>query len=135
MPSTAYRFDPFTEGIGAYTFMRQQSGGETSDEQVADLRLNRRLTAMDTGSLGYIVRYFRFTGDDLSDGDTTTSQSFLLGWTRQLTPMTHLELRAGPRFSAGTVNAEASLAVRHRLQELEVESIEVEEGASCTAPA
>jgi hypothetical protein len=114
-PSTTYRFDKFTEGLGAYAFRRKQSGGETDDEHVADLRLSRRLTARDTGSLGYLVRYFRFGGDDGGGADPTTAQAVLFGWTRQLTALTRLEVRAGPRFSAGTVNAEALLAVRRRL--------------------
>jgi hypothetical protein len=119
-PSTAYRFDPFTEGTGAYTFMRKQSAGDSGEEHASYLSLNRQLTPMDTGSLGYIFRYFRFTGDDLSGDDTTTSHSFLLGWTRQITAMTRIELRAGPRFSSDTVNAEAFLSVRRRLKHGEV---------------
>jgi hypothetical protein len=75
---------------------------------------------MDTGSIGYIFRYFRFTGNDVSGDDTTTSHSFLLGWTRQITALTRIELRAGPRFSSDTVEAEAFLSVRRRLEHGEI---------------
>ena len=47
---------------------------------------------MDTGGVRYILRYFQFGGDSLSDDDTLISQSVLLGWTRQLTPWTSIEL-------------------------------------------
>jgi hypothetical protein len=75
---------------------------------------------MDMGSIGYLLRYFRFTGDSFSGDDTVTSQSVLLGWTRQITPSTRMELRAGPRFSSNTVNAEAALSVRRELKHGEV---------------
>jgi predicted porin len=115
-PSTAYRFNPLTEGTGAYGFTRTESGGDSGEEHSAILGFNRRLTALDTASLGYIFRYFSFTGDEVSGDDTTTSNAFLLGWTRQITPLTRVELRAGPRFSSGDVNAEVAVSVRRRLK-------------------
>jgi hypothetical protein len=115
-PSTTYRFDPFTTGTGAYTFTDESSGDIATDIHVADLSLDRRLTPMDTGSVGYLFRYFDFTSDRVLAEDTVSSHSFLLGWTRQLTPFTRFELRAGPRFSEGSINAEAFLSVSHRLK-------------------
>jgi predicted porin len=115
-PSTVYRFNPLTEGIGAYTFVRKLSGGESGEEHAVNLGLNRRLTPLDTVSLGYLLRYFTFTGDDVSSDDTTTSNAFLLGWTRQITPLTRVELRAGPRFSSDELNAEVAVSVRRRLK-------------------
>jgi hypothetical protein len=123
LPSIAYRFDPLTTATGGYGFTKtEQAGGTTNDAHIVNWALDRRITSLDTGSLGYIFRSFRFDGDSFTDGDsfaggeTTTSHAFTFGWTRQITPLTEISLRAGPRFSEGSVNAEALASLRHRLE-------------------
>src|SRR5262249_45175921 len=118
VPSIAYRFDPFTTATGGYSFTKtEQAGGTTNDAYVATLGLDRRITPWDTGSLGYIIRYFRSNGTtSAAGGETTTSHAFTFGWTRPITPLTDVPLRAGPRFSEGSVNAEASASIRTRLK-------------------
>ncbi len=110
-PSAAYRFDARTEGTLDYMFSRDQlEGGVTTDAHVARLGLDRRLTTRDTGSLGYTFRRFFF------DGDESTSHAVTLGWIRDFTAFTSATLRAGPRFSDGSVDPELSLSILHRLQ-------------------
>ena len=117
LPSIAYRFDPLTTATGGYSFTKtEQAGGTTNDAHTANWSLDRRLTPRDTGSLGYIFRAFRFDGAGIAGGETTTSHAFTVGWTRQITPLTEIALRAGPRFSEGSVNAEALASLRQRLE-------------------
>lgn len=111
-PSGTVRFDPLTTGTVDYTFVHDDvSGGSTTDTHTANVGVDRRITAQDTGSLGYNFRQFDF------DGGTTASHAFILGWTRDLTPQTSIALRAGPRFSEGSVDPEVSATIRHRLRE------------------
>src|SRR5262249_15751411 len=53
---------------------------------------------------------------DFSVGETTTSHAFTLGWTHQLAQRTSLALRAGPRFSQGSIDAEVSASLSQQLQ-------------------
>lgn len=111
-PSIGYQFDSFTGGRIGYTFTRgEQSGGVASDTHIANLGLDRRITSWDSLGLDYILRYFAFDNED-----TTTSHAFPLGWTRQLTSLTSIALRAGPRFSEDSVDVEASASITHRLE-------------------
>ncbi len=111
-PAVAYRFDLSTEGIVDYTYsVDEQTGGVQTRTHIGDLRLDRRLTPLDTGSLGYVFRQFTFDGDE-----TETSHTTLLGWTRRLASLTTLALRAGPRFSEDGVDADVLASVRQRLR-------------------
>ncbi|OGB95872.1 MAG: hypothetical protein A3G35_06605 [candidate division NC10 bacterium RIFCSPLOWO2_12_FULL_66_18] len=111
-PSLAYRFDSRTNGTGGYTVTKDGViGGIATLTHAITLDFDRRLTARDTGHLGYQLRQSEFDG-----ADTTMSHAFTLGWTRELTPQTSLTLRAGPRFSEGSVDPEVSVSIRHRLQ-------------------
>lgn len=116
-PSVAYRFDPLTTGTTGYTFTKDRlsGGGITTDTHVGRLGVERRFTRQDLGSLEYTYRQFIFGGDD-----TTDSHAITPGWTRELTPATSLTLKAGPRFSEGSVDAEIGSSIRHRFREGEV---------------
>jgi hypothetical protein len=124
--SVAYRFAPLITGTGGYSFTKDEqsgavsidtrtvdepSGGVTTDTHTVNWGLNRRITPLDTGSLGYSFTLFRFEGEG-----TTTSQAFTVGWARQLTALTSVELRAGPRFSEGSVTPDLLASIRHRLK-------------------
>ncbi len=120
-PSVAYRLDPVTTGAADYTFTRDtQSGGTTVDTHVANLGLDRRLTEWDTAAVGYTLRQFEFSGSAFGGGGTTTAHLVTVGWTRQLTPLTRVALRGGPRLSEGSAAAEASASIRHLLRRGEV---------------
>jgi len=84
--------------------------GVRSANQVATARLDRLVGPVDTLSLAYGLR--RFT----AAGDGSTSHALTLAWARDVTPQTHLELKAGPRFSGGKVDPELGATLRHRFQ-------------------
>ncbi|MBI2827637.1 MAG: hypothetical protein HYX77_00005 [Acidobacteria bacterium] len=112
-PSIAYRFDPRTAGTGGYTFTKDEvAGGISTLTHTLNLGLDRRITARDIGHFTYQLRRSIF-----EEVNTTTSQAFTLGWTREVTPRTSLTLRAGPRFTGGSTDPELSASIRQRLEQ------------------
>jgi hypothetical protein len=111
-PAIAYRFDPLSAGIADYTYtVDEESGGLETRTHIGDLRLDRRVTRRDIGSLGYTFRQFTFDGEE-----TATSHTFALGWIHTLTPLTTITLRGGPRVSEGAVDPDVLASVRQRLR-------------------
>ncbi|MBI4011598.1 MAG: hypothetical protein HY359_04760 [Candidatus Rokubacteria bacterium] len=110
-PSLAYRFDPLTTGTATYRFTRDRAEGVVTESHVADIGLDRRVTARDTAGLSYGFREFVFT-----PGGTVTSHVAGLGWTHEITPLTSLTLRGGSRVSDGSVDPEVSIVARRRLE-------------------
>lgn len=115
-PSMTYRFDPLTKGTVGYTFTKDRlSGGVTTDTHLGKIGLDRRITPRDTASLEFTYRQFVFDMDE-----TARSYAIVPGWTRELTPLLNFTLRAGPRFSDGSVDPEVSATIRRKLKEGEV---------------
>ncbi|MBI4526144.1 MAG: hypothetical protein HY695_20285 [Deltaproteobacteria bacterium] len=149
-PSVAYRFDRLTTGTLGYTFTKDEAGDLTTDTHVGKLAIDRQITRLDHLGLEYIFTQFLFRGEELfilSKGDTKLpsplpvctgagaipcSISVFRGrdtvlvhsigprWTRELTPLTTVSLRVGPRFSEGSVDAEVDATIRHRFKSGEV---------------
>jgi len=115
-PSIAYRFDPLTTGTLGYTFTRDEvRSAVTTDTHTVKAALNRQITSRDAGEFEYTSNSFVF-----GVGGTTKAHVFTLGWTRELTPLLSFTLRAGPRFSDGSVNPEVSATIRRKLKAGEV---------------
>ncbi len=116
-PSVIYRPTAITTGTAEYMFTRDASAGTTTTTHAVTLGVERRLTDRDTATLRYAVRRFDFTTDVPSGGsDTITSHLVMIGWIRDLTPLTQVILRAGPRVSDGAVDPEAFVSIRRRLK-------------------
>ena len=112
-PSMAYRLYPLTTGTVGYTFTKDRlSGGITTDTHLGKIGLDRKLTPRDTANIEFTYRQFVF-----DTNDTTRSYAIMPGWTRAITPLTSFTLRAGPRFSSGSVDPEVLASIRHRLKE------------------
>ena len=79
-----------------------------NDTEAVVLRLEKRLGALDRGHVSYSARRFDF------DGDAVFSHVVALGWTREITPLDHFEVEAGPRLSDHGLGTEASASIRHR---------------------
>lgn len=115
-PSVTYRFSRLVTGDAGYAFTRTEQAGTTNETHAMTLGLSRRLSPRDTVDLGTIIRYFQFE-DEITGDDSVTSYAFTVGWSRRLTQLSSLELRAGPRFTDdGDVGAEILAALRHRLK-------------------
>ena len=81
-----------------------------TDTESVMVRLEKRLGAVDRGRISYSARRYGF------DGDAVFSHVVALGWSREITPLDHFDLEAGPRLSDHMVGAEASVSLRHRFE-------------------
>ena len=112
-PSIAYQFDPLARATGDYTYSKDRiKNSITIDSHILRLGLDRQITPSDSVGPGYIGRHFEFLGVG-----SQTSHAFTLSWTRKLTPLTALTLRAGPRFTEGSLDdqPETLAYLYHRL--------------------
>jgi hypothetical protein len=134
LPSLTYRFNPRTSALARYTFSHNESTQripvdeiETAsemrnDEHEAGIVLERHLTSKDKGSLTYGFRHFISDGAQLAadlsgDGhEASSSHLFSLGWVRELSALTTLSLRGGPRFSSGDVDPEVEGVLLRRFR-------------------
>jgi hypothetical protein len=96
-----------------------------NDEHTMELELERELTSREKGSVAYGFRHFVTNGvrfDDPSSVASKTSSSHLLslGWVRQLSSLTTLSLRGGPRFSSREVDPEVEGSLARRFQRGEI---------------
>jgi hypothetical protein len=106
----------FTWELGARTqaaidqsFTREAVDGfPRTDTEAVIVRLERRLGGLDRGHVSYSARRFDF------DGDAVLSHVVALGWTREITPLDHFEVEAGPRLSDRALGAEVTASLRHR---------------------
>lgn len=117
-PSISYRFDPLTTAKGDFTISRDRLVNAISiNSFLGRTSLDRRISSTDTVAAGYTGRRFEFDG-----GGTITSHAPLLGWERKLSPLTTFTLRAGPRFTEGSLDdrPEALASIQHLLPQGEV---------------
>ncbi len=113
-PAFAYQLDALTAATGDYTFAADEAGGIKSDLHGMNLGVERRVTPRDTASLTYAFRFFVFPDE------ASKSHALLLGWTREMTALTTVGLRAGPRVTDGSVDPEIAASVRRKLEHGEV---------------
>jgi hypothetical protein len=117
-PSMSYRFDPLTTAKGDFTISRDRMVNAISiNSFLGRMGLDRRISSTDTVSAGYTGRRFEFDG-----GGTITSHAPLLGWEHKLSPLTTFTVRAGPRFTEGSLDdrPEALASIQHLLPQGEV---------------
>ncbi|MBI3301112.1 MAG: outer membrane beta-barrel protein [Deltaproteobacteria bacterium] len=118
-PSLTYRLSALTTVSGGYGFTRNERSGETNNDgttgttnktHTADLGLDRQLSARDTATVSYIFRRFLSSGDMrqgvVGTNENETSHAVVMGWIHQLSTLSALMLRGGPRFSRGSVAPE-----------------------------
>jgi hypothetical protein len=107
--SFSWQMGARTKGAIEQTFMREEVAGfPRMDTQVASVRLERRLGALDVGHLGYTARRFD------SGVDVMLSHVVTLGWIREITPRDHFEIEVGPRLSERALGAEVTASLRHK---------------------
>lgn len=133
LPTFTYRFNPLTSALAHYTFARNEStqgllvdeiaaaNDTRNDEHEAGIVFERHLTSRDKGSFTYGFRHFVSDGALLAnssgdDHETSSSHLFSVGWARELSALTMLNLRGGPRFSSGDVAPEVEGALTRRFR-------------------
>lgn len=118
-PSVAYRFSPLSTGTVGYSFGKDEiRGGVTTDTHTGRFGFERRITRQDLASIDYRFSQFSFGGRD-----ETKAYTIQPGWTHDFTPLTSFTVKAGPRFSSGSADADVYASVRHRLRQGEVSLI------------
>ena len=138
-PSATYLFTPLTTLNGGYNFSHtHELGAASGDSHSARAAVTRDVTENDKVDLAYTFRYFSFEQGGLTSpaaqpnpqGSPTpvptpvpttfrseeSSHAVTLGWARQLTELTRIELRGGPRFREGSVDPEAQAVLARRLE-------------------
>jgi hypothetical protein len=105
----SYRFGRRLTAEAAYTFTTSTADDISNTLHEGRLSLAAQLTPLDSGRVIYHIR----RGD--SDGLAVASDSVTFGWYRRLTEKTSFGVAAGPRFSDGDVQLEASASLVHRL--------------------
>ncbi|HEY8149123.1 MAG TPA: hypothetical protein VIK51_09480 [Vicinamibacteria bacterium] len=109
--SASLRLGRLTALRAEHAFSRDRiSGFPTVAAQVASVVLQRRRSGSESATMTFSERQLGATGS------LTRSHVLTLGWSRQVTPGVHFEVKAGPRLSDdGTVGPEVLLGVRGNL--------------------
>ncbi|HEV8441273.1 MAG TPA: hypothetical protein VGT40_24555 [Methylomirabilota bacterium] len=112
-PSAVYQFTPLDSGRLAYSFIHDTiEGGPTANTHRIEPSFAHQFTTLDTGAFHYRASVFQS-----EDARTVSSHAPMVAWIRQLTPLTFLTLRAGPRFiDDGSVQPEAFGSLEHRFR-------------------
>jgi hypothetical protein len=110
--SVSLRLGRLTRIRAEHTFDRERTSGyPTMDSHLAGLTLERRFGPSDIASVGFSRREFA------TEGSAVRSNVLALGWSRQVTPRAHLEIKAGPRLSdGGRISPELSAALHARFR-------------------
>jgi hypothetical protein len=136
-PSAVYRFNPRTTGRLDYTFSQEERrAGVTTDTHIGVAGIEREITGRDTVGLYYTGTRYLFRGTEIflitrgaevldsittfEGRDSTVVHSVQPSWTRDLTPLTSFAVRAGPRFSEGSVKPQISASIRRQLRRGEI---------------
>jgi hypothetical protein len=136
-PTVEHRFDPLTTGTLGYSFTQDSASfGVTTETHAGKMGLDRRITRQDALGLEYEFKDYIFTGEEdflivlgtkildrvpiFSGRDTVQSHIIGLKWTHDFTPQTSFSVRAGPRFSEGSVDPDVFTSLKHRFQQGEV---------------
>jgi hypothetical protein len=128
-PEARYQIDQLTSVSDGYDFSHtQQVGASSSDTHAVSAAFDRRVTERDTGDLAYTFQRFSFTQPappatttpgtppPPQPDDVTNSHTFTVGWARDLTSLTRVVLRGGPRFTEGSVSPDAFGSISHKLE-------------------
>ena len=130
-PSAEYRIDSLTRVRGEYGFSRDIFDNNVSiDSNIVNLGLERRVGVHDWIGPAYVGRHFRFGGDfntpiaGFIGGNPAPVNSYapMVSWSHEFTADTRLDVRAGPRFTDGSLDnrPEAFVGLRRRIQNGEI---------------
>ncbi|HYS07033.1 MAG TPA: hypothetical protein VEW47_17790 [Candidatus Dormibacteraeota bacterium] len=108
-PSIAWKLGRATDGTFAYARTKDDlAGGSRTDTRSSTLGLEHHHSPRDTMTADYGFSRYAFEGSGPVAVHTLT-----LGWERRVGPRSSFALRAGPRYSGGRFDPEASVALQH----------------------
>ena len=106
--TATYRFSRRTTGTGSYTVMRDRlEDGRAMRTHVARGALDRTLSRRERLRIDY--EHARFE----SHTHSTDANAVRLGWTKAIGGTTQLQIRGGPRVTAGSTSADMLALVTH----------------------
>jgi len=114
--SAAYQISPRTSANGSfgYTYSTLE-GGASNTAYTTQLGLSHQITAVDTGTFNYLNNVF-----DSPNSPTTVVNSPTIGWIRQFSPATTLNVSAGPSFVEGSVYPAVNALLTHQFKIFDV---------------
>jgi len=108
-PAFLVKGSPATDMSFGYTLTKDDlAGGVSGDTRTLTAGLVHRLSARTSTTADYSYSRYAFAGSAPIDVQTLT-----LGWERKLSPTSSFALRAGPRYSEGRFDPEATLSLQH----------------------
>jgi len=130
-PSAEYRPNALTRVTGEYGYSKDIFNSNISiDSNIFRAGLERRVGTHDWLGPAYVGRHFRFGGDfntptaGFIGGNPAPVNSYapMLSWSHEFTTDTRLDVRAGPRFTDGSLDnrPEAFVGIRRRIQNGEI---------------
>jgi len=104
------------------------TGGATSETGTLRLGLARRITPRDRARIDYLYERIAFqetesaaaAGGGPPGASRIEAQAVTFAWERTLSPRSALTLRAGPRFSEGTIDPEIAIALHHGMRNVDL---------------
>lgn len=120
-PAVEYRLSRVLDAAASYAFQRTEQTGSTNESQVANASLSWAVNRNHSLRGGYSVSRFTFddqrqVGGQSSASKDVTTHTLPLGWTYRVTHLLDLSLQAGPRFSDGSVDADATATASYQLE-------------------
>lgn len=130
-PSVEYRPNALTRVTGEYGYSKDIFNNNiTIDSNIFRAGLERRVGTHDWIGPAYVGRHFRFGGDfntptaGFIGGNPAPVNSYapMVSWSHEFTTDTRLDVRAGPRFTDGSLDnrPEAFVGIRRRIQNGEI---------------
>jgi len=130
-PSAEYRPNALTRVTGEYGYSKDIFNSNISiDSNIFRAGLERRVGTHDWLGPAYVGRHFRFGGDfntptaGFIGGNPAPVNSYapMLSWSHEFTTDTRLDVRAGPRFTDGSLDnrPEAFVGIRRGIQNGEI---------------
>ncbi len=126
-PSVEYRMDALTRFRGEYGYSKDIFNKDVEiNSNIFNLGMERRVGSHDWIGPAYIGRHFSFGGNLTSptagfiggNPEDVTSHALMATWGHDFTADTRLDVRAGPRFTNGSLDnrPEAYVGLRRRIQ-------------------
>ena len=110
--SAAYQITPRTSANGSFGYTHSTfEGGASNTAYTTQLGLSHQVTAVDTGTFNYLISVF-----DSPDSPTTVVNTPMIGWIRQFSPATTLNVSAGPSFVEGSVYPAVNAQLTHQFK-------------------
>jgi hypothetical protein len=110
-PSATYALGPLTDATIGYVAAHDHLLGVNLLTQTASASIERHPSARARVRWAYSYQSYQFDAIE-----RTTSQVLTAEWTGDLTPVTSISLRGGPRITAGTLSTDAAASLHHRMR-------------------